>query len=181
MHAEAMTYTFWHSGVFIGDSELEEPSDTPGQRAGMFHPTPYGLEIFPQLSGILSVGHALKMHLDANGLDAEEMDKDQVIELLDKTPAGQKLIDLGRMLTEVEMHGPDGKPLAFRSIAFSDLLELKRLARELDTGLEENLAEAELNGGPRYIVSATLQDDSASTDEKRDNHAVRRRHWPEDN
>jgi hypothetical protein len=120
------------------------------------------------------------MHLDANGLDAEEMDKDQVIELLDKTPAGQKLIDLGRMLSEVEMHGPDGKPLAFKSIAFSDLLELKRLASELNTGLEENLAEAELNG-PRYIVSATLQGDSPSTDEKHDNHVVRRRRWSEDN
>jgi len=180
MYADAMTYTFWHSGVFIGDSELEEPSDAPGQRAGMFHPTPYGLEIFPQLSGILSVGHALKMHLDANGLDAEEMDKDQVIEILDKTPAGQKLIDLGRMLSEVEMHGPDGKPLPFKSIAFSDLLELKRLARELNTGLEENLPDTEVIG-PRYIVSATLQDDSASTDEKHDSHAVRQRHWSEDN
>ena len=175
-----MTYTFWHSGVFIGDSELEEPSDEPGQRAGMFHPTPYGLEIFPLISGILSVGHALKMHMDANGLDAEEMDKDQVIALLDKTPAGQKLIDLGRMLSEVEMHGPDGKPLPFKSIAFSDLLELKRLARELKTGLEENLADADLDG-PRYIVSATLQDDSASPDETHDRYSVRERHWSEDN
>ena len=180
MYGEAMTYTFWHSGVLIGDSELDETSDNPGQRAGMFHPTPYGLEIFPRLSGILSVGHALKMQLDANGLSAEEMDRHQVIDLLENTPAGEKLLDLGRMLSEVEMRGPDGKRLAFKSIGFSDLLELKRLARELDTGLADNLAEMDVDG-PRYIVSATFGDDSASTEGEATMHAVRRRRWSEDN
>ena len=38
-----MTYTFWHSGILIGDSDLDETSDNPGQRAGIFQPTPYGL------------------------------------------------------------------------------------------------------------------------------------------
>src|SRR4051812_12058348 len=55
-YREDMTYTFWHSGVLIGESELEDISDKPGQRGGTFHPTAYGLEIFPRLSGILSVG-----------------------------------------------------------------------------------------------------------------------------
>ena len=158
-----MRYTFWHSGVLIGESDLEDISEKPGQRGGIFHPTPYGLEIFPRLSGILSVGHALRLHLDANGLSPDEMDRDQVIELLDKTPEGQKLIDIGRVLSEVEMRAPDGTSLAFASIGFSDLLELQQLARELGAVSDDDSTETPLDAS-RYMVSATLQDDSSITD-----------------
>ena len=68
-----MTYSFWHSGVLIGESDLEDRSDHPGQKGGIFRPTAYGLEILPRLTGFLSAGHALKTHLEANGLSAEEM------------------------------------------------------------------------------------------------------------
>ena len=115
-----MTYTFWHSGILIGESDLEEPSGNPGQRGGTFRPTAYGLEVFPRLSGILSAGHALKTHLDANGLDPDELERDEIDELLENTPAGQQIIDIGRMLSDVEVQAPDGRRLEFASIAFSD-------------------------------------------------------------
>jgi hypothetical protein len=173
-----MTYTFWHSGVLIGESELDELSPNPAQRGGAFHPTPYGLEIFPRISGILSMGHALKAHLEANGLDEEEMDKDQVIDLLENTPVGQRIIDLGKTLSEVEVHAADGTRLSFSSIAFSDLLELQRLARELDTGSAEDLGKIE-HDGPRYIVSATFGEELATDGEQYT--PARERHWSEDN
>ena len=174
-----MTYTFWHSGILIGESELDETSTNPGQRAGIFEPTQYGLEIFPRLSGILSIGRELKMHLEANSLDADEMSKDQIIDLLEDTPAGKKLIDLGRTLSEVEMRAPDGTPLTFSSIAFSDLLELRRLAPDVDPELLDDLPTEEL-AGPRYIVSATLGD-SPSDDDVHVPPKVRARRWSEDN
>ena len=59
-----MAYTFWHSGVLIGESDLEEASDNPRQHGGVFRPTAYGLEIFPRLTGILSEWYELKMHLE---------------------------------------------------------------------------------------------------------------------
>jgi len=112
-----MTYTFWHSGILIGESDLEEKSDHPRQRGGVFRPTAYGLELFPRLSGILAAGHALKTHLEANGLSPDEMDRQQIDELLDATPAGQKIIDIGRTISDVEMRAPDGQWLEFESIA----------------------------------------------------------------
>ena len=151
-----MTYTFWHSGILIGESDLEDGSDRPRQRGGVFRPTAYGLEVFPRLSGILAAGHALKTHLDANGLSPDDMDGQQIDELFDGTPAGRQIIDIGRTISEVEMRAPDGQRLEFESIAFSDLTELKRLVRELKIGAVDDLPDL-TDTAPRYIVSATLR------------------------
>ena len=83
-----MSYTFWHCGVLIGESDLEEASGNPGQRGGTFWPTAYGLQVFPRLTGMLTAAHALKMHMDANGLSEDSMNGDQVEELLDTPPSG---------------------------------------------------------------------------------------------
>jgi hypothetical protein len=151
-----MSYTFWHCGVLIGESDLEEASGNPGQRGGTFWPTAYGLQVFPRLTGMLTAAHALKMHMDANGLSEDSMNGDQVEELLETTPAGQKVIDIGRMLSDVEMRAPDGSRLEFASIAFSDLMEVHQLARtlRLDAADDPSVLPPD---APRYIVSATLR------------------------
>src|SRR5687768_13680795 len=156
-----MTHTFWHAGVLIGESDLEEAPDHPRQRGGIFRPTPYGLSIFPRLSGILSAGHALKTHLEANGLDPDNMEKHEIEELLDTTPAGQRVIDIGGTLSEVEMRAPDGRRLEFASIAFCDLSELTRLVREMEIGAAHDLENLPVDP-PSYVVSATLADDTLS-------------------
>lgn len=155
-----MTYTFWHSGVLIGESDLDHRGDHPGQQGGIFRPTAYGLEVLPRLAGFLSAGHALKTHLEANGLSPDEMGEDEIDGLLDATPAGKKIIDIGRMIADVEMRAPDGQRLEFASIAFSDVMELQRLVRELDGGSDEDLPDLPADA-PRYIVSATLRDEAS--------------------
>lgn len=171
-----MTYTFWHSGILIGESDLEEPSGNPGQRGGIFRPTAYGLEVFPRLSGILSAGHALKTHLDANGLDPDELERDEIDELLENTPAGQQIIDIGRMLSDVEVQAPDGRRLEFASIAFSDLLELQRLSCELQGVSADDLKDLPADA-PRYVVSATFRDDPSRAKRGRRTGPVPRGDW----
>jgi hypothetical protein len=150
-----MPYTFWYSGILIGESDMEERPNGRRHRAGAFRPTAYGLEIFPRLTGILSAGHALKMHLDANGLSPDTMDAREIEAVMDSTPAGQKILDIGRTLCDVEMRGPSGGKLEFESIAFTDLREFERLARELGTESAEEVADLP-PGTPQYVVSATL-------------------------
>ena len=154
-----MTYTFWHSGLLIGESDLEERGDHPGQKGGIFRPTAYGLEVFPRLAGFLSAGHALKTHLEANGLSPDDMGEEDIDDLLDATPAGKKIIDIGRMIADVEMRASDGQPVEFASIAFSDVLELQRLVHEMGGDSLEDLPDLPADA-PRYIVSATLRDDA---------------------
>jgi hypothetical protein len=175
-----MTYTFWHSGILIGESDLEEARDHPRHRGGIFRPTAYGLEIFPRLSGILSAGHALKAHLEANGLDPEALEQHEIDDLLDTTPAGQKVLDIGRTLSEVEMRAPDGTRLEFASIAFSDLSELQRLVRELELGADSDLSDLPPDA-PQYVVSATLRDNTVTSNSERQAGRFRQRHWSNDN
>lgn len=152
-----MPYTFWYSGILIGDSDLEEQSINPRQHAGIFRPTAFGLEIFPRLTGILTAGHALKAHLDANGLCPETMEKREIQDWFDTTPAGQKVVDIGRTLSQVELRAPDGDTLPFASIAFTDWLELRTLMHELNLESESPVDELPPDA-PRYVVSATFCD-----------------------
>jgi hypothetical protein len=150
-----MTYTFWHCGVLIGESKMKREPGRPRHLSGSFDPTPYGLELFPRLTGILTAGRELKSYLDANRMAPEEMSREEIEQVFETVPAGQKVIDIGRTLSEVEMRDPDGKRLEFVSIGFSDLLEFKALAREMDR--RDKPEPSELPPGvSRYVVSATL-------------------------
>ena len=150
-----MTYTFWQSGILIGESDLEERSDMPRHRGGIFRPTEYGVEVFPRLAGILSAGYALKTHLEANGLSADDMDPDQIDELLQTTEAGQRVIDVGRALSEVEIRAPDGERLEFASLAFIDTFELQNLLGAMRIEGAPDLSDLPPEA-PRYVVSGTL-------------------------
>jgi len=88
------------------------------------------------------------------------MGEDEIDDLLDATPAGKKIIDIGRMIADVEMRAPDGQRLEFGSIAFSDVLELQRLVHELVGDSGEDLPDLPADA-PRYIVSATLRDEQS--------------------
>jgi len=177
---DRMTYTFWHSGILIGESDCEDESDNPRHLGGVFRPTAYGLELFPRLCGILTAGHALKAHLDAHGLDPDEMERDEIEELLDTNPAGQKILDIGRALSEVEMRAPDGTRLEFASIGFIDTLEMERVGRELRGDSTDDPIELP-SGAPRYFVSATLSDDTPAPITERQGGSVKRRRWQDEN
>ena len=153
-----MAYTFFHAGVLIGESNLEESSGKRRQRSGVFRPTPYGLALFPRLSGILSAGEALRAHLDERGLDPDTLAAEQVEELLSDTPFGQKIIDIGRMLSEVEVRASGGQRMEFASIAFNDIEESRRVLGLLDLR-DSNGMIAGVPAGPRYFVSLTFGKD----------------------
>lgn len=174
-----MTYTFWYSGILIGESDFEDPLDDPRRLSGTFRPTPYGEELFPRLTGVLSAGHALKAHLDAKGLDPDEMDGDEVDQLFETSEAAQKIVDIGRTLSEVETRAPDGTRVEFASIAFIDTQEIPRLLREL-TGQTGDPAEVPVDG-PRYVVCGTRLEDVPSAVSSRLTGASRARRFPSNN
>jgi len=175
-----MAYTFWHSGVLIGESDLAPDPHEVRHLAGIFSPTAYGLELFPRLTGIFTAGYELKRYLENNGLTAEEMEKEAIEHVLDTTPAGQKIIDIGRALVDVEMRAPDGKRMEVTSIGFSDLMELRSLMHDMDLESKHNLDDLPPDA-PRYIVSATVRDTAAPLS---DDDTYPRRpepRWPADN
>lgn len=155
-------FTFWHCGVLIGESELRGPSGNPRQRGGVFRPTPYGVELFPRLTGVLSAGAAFRAMLAERGVSEKNLDRAELEELLDTTPSGQKLIDVGRTISEVEMRAPNGRRLEFDSIAFIDMREIGQISRTHPPSppFDVDKAVAALPAAaPKYIVSATLAPD----------------------
>lgn len=175
-----MAYTFWHSGVLIGESDLETASGHPGQRGGVFRPTAYGTEIFPRLSGTLTAMHGMRAHLEAHGVAPDEARPEQIAEIFDASPAGRKFLDIGRMLSEVEVRAPDGRRMEFASIAFSDPREIERLARELAVEGADELAELPPDA-PHYIVSATFRAGTAAATSARRAARRWRPHWSQEN
>lgn len=165
-----MPYTFYHAGVLIGESNLEDVA-SKHQRAGVFRPTAYGMDIFPRLTGILSAGHALETHLREHGLSLDDMEKAEIEQLFDTTPAGQKIIDIGRMLSEVEIQTPNGTRKEFEQIAFIDQLEWKRVGKLLSDSAAE--LEEWPPDVPRYVVSVTLRNASPVSGRERKASRVR--------
>jgi hypothetical protein len=151
-----MSYTFYHCGVVIGHSDLEGASPHPRQYGGVFWPTSYGLQLFPRLAGMLSATHALRTHLEAKGLCVDRADHRVIDELLETTPAGRKIRDIGRMVIDVEMRAPDNRRVEFASIAFSEPAEIKRLALELGVDAASDLPDLSPDA-PGHIVSVTLR------------------------
>jgi hypothetical protein len=175
-----MAYTFWHSGVLIGESDLDMPSDHPGQRGGVFRPTAYGEEIFPRLSGTLTALHGIRADLKAKGVAPDAARGDEIADLFDTTPAGRKFLDIGRMLSEVEVRGPDGRRMEFASIAFSDPREIHRLMLELAIDGAEALEDLPPDA-PHYVVSATFRTGAAASTAAGRAARRLRRHWSNDN
>jgi hypothetical protein len=151
-----MPYTFYHCGIVIGHSDLEAPSSHPRLRGGVFWPTTYGLQLFPRLAGMLSATHALRTHIEANDLCPDEVDQGVMDETLETTPAGRKILDIGRTAIDVEMRAPDNRRVELVSVAFSEPAEIKRLAREL--GIEDAADLPDLPpDAPQHIVSVMLR------------------------
>ena len=150
-----MSYTFYHCGLVIGHSDLEAASPHPGQRGGVFWPTTYGLQLFPRLSGMLTATHALTTHLEANGFVPDEADHRVIDDLLETTPAGRKILGIGRMAIDIEMRESNGRQVEFVSIAFSEPAEIRRLAHELGIDAAGDLPDLPPDA-PRHIVSVRL-------------------------
>ena len=152
-----MTYTFLHRGVVMGKSDLCAASNRRGKRAGAFEPTDYGRTLLPRVTCVLSATIALKSQLQSvQGVGRKkELSQDEFDKLLTETEAGRAMIDVGRVLSEVELRGPEGRRLEFASIAFSNLDELRRVSKALGPHIDQQLKDLPPDA-PEFVVSVTL-------------------------
>lgn len=151
-----MTYTFLHQGVAMGESDLSAKSKRARQRAGTFHPTEYGRTLLPRVTCVLSASLALKTQFESvqRAAGKKELNPKELDALFTESEAGKAMIDVGRVLSEVEVRGPAGRRLEFASIAFSKVDELLRVGTALGTDVEK-LKDLPPDT-PEFIVSVTL-------------------------
>jgi hypothetical protein len=159
-----MTYTLWHCEQLIGETRFEGERTVPdphlGQRphlAGVFRPTAYGRRLLPRLCGIMTACLELKEEAISRGLFVDEMPPDMAEELFETTAAGARVLDLGRVLTQVVLRDPGGVTMRVASMAFIDLAELASLSRRLGQNetVDFDSVPAET---AEFLVSVTLAD-----------------------
>jgi hypothetical protein len=152
-----MAYTLWHAGVLMGETDFEQNGGHPGQRAGVFRPTAYGRKVLPLVSGLLTAAADLKHELETRGMSEDDMSSEDVEDIFKITTAGQKVIDIGRNLADVQLRDASGTVLAFSSIAFIDVGELAHLMDRLGCCSEEQRDAVDDEHAPEFIVSATIR------------------------
>lgn len=145
----------------MGESDLSGKTFDPRHKSGDFHPTPYGRTLLPRVTGVLSAEMALVKHTESEIPNWRQLSPETLEPLLRESEAGRALTDAGRVLKEVQVRGPDGKPVEFGMIAFCDIDEFRRVSLALGThSLEQlmNLAE----GTPAFTVSLLLRHNAHS-------------------
>lgn len=161
-----MAHTLWHRGILIGETNFEGDGSGRGRGgtrshlAGVFRPTAHGRRLLPRLCGILSASADLKDELLRRGIDPDDPPPESVHDVLETTAAGARVLDVGRVLSEVELRTPTGVPMRVASMAFMDLAELSSLTTRLDCSRTVD-HEAVPPRVAEFIVSVTLREPMA--------------------
>lgn len=155
-----MTYTLWHRGVLIGETDFEGSENAPRNDgrlhlAGIFRPTPHGRSLLPRLCGFFTAASELKNELVRRGVDTEDPEPELMRHLFETTSAGLHIIDIGRVLCDVELRAPDGARVTVASMGFMDVAELASLSRKLGCADTAEL-RALPPDAPEFLVSVTL-------------------------
>ena len=106
---------------------------------------------------MLTAGFDLKEELLRRGLPTDDPPPDVVEQLFETTEAGAHIIDIGRVLSEVELRDPGGVTLTVASMAFIELAELASLSRRLGTNEKVDF-EGAPSSAAEFLVSVTLGD-----------------------
>jgi hypothetical protein len=155
-----MTYKLLLCGRVIGETDLDYAGPGRTQRLALFRPTSEGQQQLPRITGLLRATFALKQALERRGLEPEDMQAEAVIDVLERTPEGRRVMEVAKALEALELRDERGARLDFTSIAVSDLDEIQQLSEELETRAPS--ARSAVPESHRYLISATLTEDVAA-------------------
>ncbi len=151
-----MSYTVWMDGNKIGETAFEFRHGSR-KRAGVFHPTKFGLTVLPGITAmfpaLLETGQACR----ELGLSTEDaaLDAEAVAERVFETPAGRRVLAAASQISQLVLQGPSGELVLWDSMLISDLNELSAVAARA-AGNDQS-PSARPDGPPiRYLISATL-------------------------
>jgi hypothetical protein len=160
-----MFYSVWLDGNRIGDTALELRHGL-GRRAGVFHPTEFGLTVLPGITAMAPALFDMGRMCRENGIDTEDpdFDIDGAADGIFATPEGRRLIAAAKEISRLELQDASGRIVHWDSILISDMTDFARIAAKgrLDAvakrtpDAEEALAD-QIGGSPvRYFISTKI-------------------------
>ena len=158
-----MPYSVWKNGEKIGDTRFEL-SPAPRKRAGVFHPTSFGLTVLPGITAMAPALFDFGEMCKAQGVDVEDDRRetaDRVFNRFANTPEGRRVQAAANCIADLELRDAAGRTMQWESIMISDMTDVVELAGRLRRGAVDQLEK--LPGDPiRFMISTTLADLSAS-------------------
>jgi hypothetical protein len=165
-HPGTRVYTVWTSGQKLGETRFEL-SPEPRKRAGVFHPTEFGLSALPGITAMFPALLAFEAMCRKAGVAVDDDRRETAAGALDafaNTPEGRAVQAAAHQIAQLELRDPSGRILAWESIMISDTTELLELAaRYKRRGADEITIP---QGDPvRFLISTTLARSGTLADE----------------
>jgi hypothetical protein len=158
-----MTYSVWKHGEKIGETRFEL-SPAPRKRAGVFHPTTFGLTVLPGITAMAPALFDFGAMCKARGVDVEDdrpETAERVFDAFAHTPEAKRLQAAANCVADLELRDPVGRRIEWESIMISDMTAVVEMVGRRRQGAADQLKM--LPGDPiRFMISTTLADQSAS-------------------
>jgi hypothetical protein len=152
-----VAYTVWKLGEKIGETRFEL-SPGPRKRAGVFHPTAFGMTLLPAITAMAPALVEFEALCRERGMSADLKPDDATEAALDaiaNTPQGKRVLTAASHVADLELRDPAGHTLCWESIMISDMTGLAELAGRRRTGASAQFKM--LPGDPiRFMISTTL-------------------------
>lgn len=157
-----MLYSVWKNGEKIGDTRLEL-SPAPRKRAGVFHPTAFGLTVLPGITAMAAALFDFGEMCKAQGVDVEDdrfETAERAFNTYANTPEGRRVQAAASCIAGLELRDAAGRTVQWQSLMISDMTDIVEIAGRLRRGAADQLEK--LPGDPiRFMISTTLADQSA--------------------
>ena len=158
-----MPYSVWKNGEKVGETRFEL-SPAPRKRAGVFHPTAFGLTVLPGITAMAPALFDFGEMCRAQGVDVEDDRREtaeRAFETFADTPEGKRVQAAASCIADLELRDSAGRTLEWESIMISDMTAIVELAGRRRHGAADQLKM--LPGDPiRFMISTTLADQSPS-------------------
>lgn len=150
-------FTLWTAGKKLGETRFELVPG-PRKRAGVFHPTEFGLSALPGITAMFPALLAFEAMCRKAGVSVDDDRRDTAQTALDafaNTPEGRAVQAAAHQIAQLELRDPSGRVLAWESIMISDTAELLELAARYKRRGAETITIPD--GDPvRFLISTTL-------------------------
>jgi hypothetical protein len=158
-----MPYSVWKNGEKVGETRFEL-CPAPRKRAGVFHPTAFGLTVLPGITAMVPALFDFGAMCKAQGVDVEDNRPEAAERAFDTfadTPEGKRLQAAASCIADLELRDSAGRTVQWESIMISDMSAIVELAGRRRRDAADQLKM--LPGDPiRFMISTTLADQSSS-------------------
>jgi hypothetical protein len=146
-------------GEQIGETAFEY-EHTGLRRAGVFYPTDFGLKVLPSITAMTPALFDFGDLCRRAGFDVDDPSAENAsaaMAAFEGTSEGRRIIAAAQQIAMLEVYDPSGRPVAWESLAITDLDWLAAYARERDPEALEQVDALPPHDPIKFMISLTMK------------------------